>query len=334
MRSFRAYVVSRDRQGVLTHGLSERRLEELGPSGTLMRVQFSSLNYKDALAARGEPGIVKTLPHVPGIDAAGTIVGEERSAGPVLITGFGLGTDVWGGYGDYVRVPREWILPIPQGLTAQESMVLGTAGFTAALAIDALLHHGVDPAKGEVLVTGATGGVGSVAVMLLAQLGFRVVAWTRKTEERPYLQALGAADVMDGNIAVEGAEKPLHKARFQAAIDTVGGAVLAHTLKGMAYGGAVATCGMAGGTQLQSSVFPFILRGVKLLGIDSVLCPMAKREEIWARLAATWRPRDFALLHRSISRHELDPAIESLLRGTHTRRALVCVDEALCASVG
>jgi len=334
MRSFMAYVVSRDPHGGLVYGLASRSLEDLGSSGPLIQVQFSSLNYKDALAARGEPGIVKTLPHVPGIDAAGTIVGEEHSAGAVLVTGFGLGTEVWGGYGDYVRVPREWIVPIPRGLTAKESMVLGTAGFTAALAVDALLNHDIDPQNGEVLVTGATGGVGSIAIMLLSQLGFRVVASTRKIEEEAYLLALGAARVIDGNKDAEGSDRPLHKARWQAAIDTVGGAVLAHALKGIGYGGAVATCGMVGGTQLQSSVFPFILRGVKLLGIDSVLCPMATREDIWQRLATTWRPRDFTLLHRPISRGELDPAIQALLQGSHTRRALVCVDEALCASAG
>ncbi|HUW99261.1 MAG TPA: YhdH/YhfP family quinone oxidoreductase [Acidiferrobacter sp.] len=334
MQAFTAYVVNRDQHGVLVHGLASRSLSDLGSAGTLIRVQFSSLNYKDALAARGEPGVVKTLPHVPGIDAAGTIVDEEHSAGAVLVTGFGLGTEVWGGYGDYVRVPREWILPIPQGLTAKESMVLGTAGFTAALAVDALLHHDTDPQRGEVLVTGATGGVGSIAVMLLSQLGFRVVAQTRKTEEEPYLLALGAARVEDGNNGAEGTDRPLHKARWQAVIDTVGGATLAHALKGVGYGGAVATCGMVGGTQLHSSVFPFILRGIKLLGIDSVLCPMAVREDIWQRLATVWRPRDFALLHRAINRRELDLAIEALLHGRHTRRALVCVDEATCASVG
>ena len=334
MPSFRAYVVSRDPRGGLVRELATRSLEDLGTVGTLMRVQFSSLNYKDALAAQGDPGIVKSLPHVPGIDAAGTIVGEEQTAGPVLVTGFGLGTEVWGGYGDYVRVPRTWILPIPPGLNAEESMVLGTAGFTAALAIDALLNHNVDPRNGEVFVTGATGGVGSIAIMLLSQLGFRVVAATRKPKEEAYLLALGATRVMDGTVIPGGSEKPLHKARWQAAIDTVGGAVLAHTLKEVGYGGTVATCGMVGGTQLQSSVFPFILRGVKLLGIDSVLCPMAVRADIWQRLATIWRPRDFALLHRSISRCDLDPAIQALLQGNHTRRTLVRVDETACTPVG
>ncbi len=328
MRSFVAYVVDRDKDGGLIHGLVERPLSDLGSEGVLIQVQFSSLNYKDALASRGNPALVKTWPHVPGIDAAGVVVGEE-DAGPVLVTGFGLGVEVWGGFGNYVRVPRTWVLPVPEGLTVSESMVLGTAGLTAALAIHALLECGIDPGKGEVLVTGATGGVGSIAIMLLAQLGFRVVAWTRKMTEEPYLLALGAARVVSAEGEGEDAKRVLRTPCWQAAVDTVGGVVLAHVLKEIMYGGAVAACGMAGGTQLESSVFPFILRGVRLFGIDSVQCPMPRRKEMWRRLAGELRPRDFALLHRSLTRSELDPAIDAMLQGHHTRRALVRVDDAL-----
>ncbi len=328
MRPFVAYVVDRDKDGGLVHGLVERPLSDLGSEGLLVQVQFSSLNYKDALAARGNPALIKTWPHVPGIDAAGLVVGEE-DAGPVLLTGFGLGVEVWGGFGNYVRVPRAWVLPVPKGLTVSESMILGTAGLTAALAIQALLDGGIDPGKGEVLVTGATGGVGSITVMLLSQLGFRVAAWTRKTEEEPYLLALGAARVLSPEGESQGSQRALHTPRWQAAVDTVGGVVLADVLKAITYGGAVAACGMAGGTELPSSVFPFILRGVRLLGIDSVQCPMAVREKMWQRLAGDLRPRDFALLHRSLSRGELDPAIDAMLQGRHTRRALVRVDDAL-----
>ena len=325
MRPFVAYVVDRDKDGGLVHGLAERPLSDLGSEGLLMQVQFSSLNYKDALASRGNKALVKAWPHVPGIDAAGLVVGEEDS-GPVLVTGFGLGVEVWGGFGNYVRVPRAWILPVPQGLTVSESMILGTAGLTAALAIHALLECDIDPGKGEVLVTGATGGVGSIAIMLLSQLGFRVVARTRKTEEEAYLLSLGAARILDAEGTSQTSERALHTPRWQAAVDTVGGAVLTDVLKGIMYGGAVAACGMAGGTRLESSVFPFILRGVRLLGIDSVQCPMPRREAMWRWLAGDLRPRDFALLHRSLSPSELDPAIDAMLQGRHTRRALVCVD--------
>ncbi len=328
MRSFVAYVVDRDKDGGLIHGLVERPLSDLGSEGVLIQVQFSSLNYKDALVSRGNPALVKTWPHVPGIDAAGVVVGEE-DAGPVLVTGFGLGVEAWGGFGNYVRVPRTWVLPVPEGLTVSETMVLGTAGLTAALAIHALLECGIDPRKGEVLVTGATGGVGSIAIMLLSQLGFRVVAWTRKTAEEPYLLALGAARVLSAEGEGEDVKRALRTPRWQAAVDTVGGVVLAHVLKEIVYGGAVAACGMAGGTELDSSVFPFILRGVRLLGIDSVQCPLPRRKEMWRRLAGELRPRDFALLHRSLTRSELDPVIDAMLQGRHARRALVRVADAL-----
>lgn len=325
MPPFTAYVVAAEERGRFAGALATRDLEDLGSDGILVRVQYSSLNYKDALVARGLGAIVKTWPHVPGIDAAGTVVGSDRDAEKVLVTGFGLGTEVWGGFGDYIRVPPAWLVPLPLGLTAQESMILGTAGFTAGLALDALLRHGIDVKKGEVLVTGATGGVGSIAVMLLAQLGFEVVASTRKRSEEAYLQALGAKGIVEGGVSEDA--RPLHKGRWQAVIDTVGGPVLAQTLKSVAYGGAVATCGMVAGSVFQSSVFPFILRGVSLLGIDSVLCPMATRLAIWARLASVWKPQDFGLLHQSIARQDLNAAIQALLEGRHRRRTLVCIDE-------
>lgn len=322
MDAFDAYVVDKDGRGAITAGLARRDIRELASPGVLLRVQYSSLNYKDALAVRGEAGIVKRFPHVPGIDAAG-LLADDPTAGPVLVTGYGLGTAVWGGYGDYARVPDDWIIPIPAGLTARESMVLGTAGLTAALSVDALLQEGLVPAGGEILVTGATGGVGSLAIMLLAKLGFTVAALTRKPAAEAYLRGLGAArvtTVLDGDAS----GKALHAARWAGAVDTVGGEVLADVLKAVGYGGAVAACGMAAGTRFQGSVLPFILRGVRLLGIDSVQCPRAVREDLWTRLAGPWR-LSLTAIERVVDRHDLGPAVTALLQGARTGRTLVVV---------
>jgi len=257
------------------------------PDGdVLVRVAYSDLNYKDGLAITGRGRVVRSFPMVPGIDLAGTVV-ESASAAykpgdEVVLTGWGIGEIHWGGHAQLARVRADWLVPLPRGLTLAQSMGIGTAGFTAMLCVMALEEHGLRPGGRQVLVTGASGGVGSVAVALLARLGYDVVASTGKDAERNYLHALGAKEVV-GRLAPTG--KPLESERWGGAVDTVGGAALAALIPGLAFGAGVAACGNAGGAELHTTVFPFILRGVNLLGILSVYVPLDRRLQAWERLA-------------------------------------------------
>ncbi|GAA3678043.1 MULTISPECIES: acrylyl-CoA reductase (NADPH) [Acetobacter] len=253
-----------------------------------VRVHWSGLNYKDALAITGRGPVVRAWPMVPGIDFAGVV---ERSSSPdftvgqqVMLNGWGVGEKHWGGLAQKASVPGAWLLPLPQGLDARQVLALGTAGFTAMLCVQALVREGVEPASGPVLVTGATGGVGSVAVMLLARLGYEVVAVTGRLEEQPYLQRLGASEVL-ARSHFEMPSRPLEKARWAGAVDVVGGQVLASVCASMKPQGVVTACGLAGGMAFPATVAPFILRGVTLVGIDSVMCPKEVRQDMWDRLA-------------------------------------------------
>ncbi|GAB4517799.1 MAG: MDR family oxidoreductase [Anaerolineae bacterium] len=263
--------------------------EELPAGEVLVRVQHSTINYKDGLAVTGTGKIIRDFPMVPGIDFAGVV--EESSSedykpgDPVILTGWGVGERHWGGYAQRARVQAGWLVPLPAGLTTRQAMAVGTAGFTAMLAVDALQAHGCTPQTGEVLVTGASGGVGSVAIAMLSRLGYTVVASTGRTHEADYLKSLGAAEVVDREQFAAPPERPLGKGRWAGAIDSVGGDTLANILSLVAYGGSVAAIGLAGGSQLNTTVLPFILRGVNLLGIDSVMAPKEKRLAIWNRLA-------------------------------------------------
>ncbi|MFH7811520.1 MULTISPECIES: MDR family oxidoreductase [Acetobacter] len=253
-----------------------------------VRVHWSGLNYKDALAITGRGPVVRAWPMVPGIDFAGVV---ERSSSPdftvgqqVMLNGWGVGEKHWGGLAQKASVPGAWLLPLPQGLNARQVLALGTAGFTAMLCVQALVREGVEPGSGPVLVTGATGGVGSVAVMLLARLGYEVVAVTGRLEEQPYLQRLGASEVL-ARSHFEMPSRPLEKARWAGAVDVVGGQVLASVCASMKPQGVVTACGLAGGMAFPATVAPFILRGVTLVGIDSVMCPKEVRQDMWDRLA-------------------------------------------------
>jgi NADPH2:quinone reductase len=307
--------------------LADLPVPQPGPGEVLIRAEYSSVNYKDALAATGAGRIMKTLPLTGGIDVAGTLAasGDPRfdPGEAVLVTGYGLGVEVDGGYAEYVRVPADWLVPLPAGLTAYQAMALGTAGFTAALAVQRLEENGLAPGNGPVLVTGATGGVGSLAVDMLAGRGYEVVALSGKPEQADYLKSLGASRVLDRH-ALEMGERPLEKALWAGAVDMVGGRVLAWLTRTMQYRGAIAACGLAGGTELDTTVMPFILRGVCLLGIDSVACPMDQRRAIWQRLAGDLRPRHLdAGIARTVSLDELQGVFPGFLEGTVTGRIVV-----------
>jgi len=260
------------------------------PEGDVtVAVDYSTLNYKDGMVVNGIGKLVRSYPHIPGIDFAGTV--EEsahakfKPGDKVLLTGWHVGERHWGGYAEKARVKGEWLTPIPEGLTTFDAMAVGTAGFTAMLAIMALEDHGLSTDSGDVLVTGASGGVGSVALAILGNCGYRPIALTGRTNEAEYLQGLGAADIVPREDFLEGEGRPLDAEKWAGCVDAVGGAVLGRVLSQLRYGGSVAAVGLAGGPKLETTVMPFLLRGVNLLGIDSVLCPSARREAAWQRIA-------------------------------------------------
>jgi acrylyl-CoA reductase (NADPH) len=291
---FVALVVEESAPGEFTRQIKNRSIDELPPGELLVRVHYSSLNYKDALSALGRPGVTRKYPHTPGIDAAGEVVscsdGAFAPGEKVIVTGYDLGMNHAGGYGQYIRVPSSWAVRLPEGLTLKESMIIGTAGLTAALSLHRLTQSGVLPTCGELLVTGATGGVGSIAVSLLAAAGFHVVAVTGKASETEFLHGLGAQLVMSREELLRGADRPLLKERWAGVLDVVGGEMLAAAIKSTSYGGVVTCCGLAGSAELPLNVFPFILRAVTLIGIDSAQCPAQLREQVWQRLAGELKP--------------------------------------------
>lgn len=325
-QNFKAMVVSETAEKTFVREIRERAFNDLPAGELIIEVKYSSLNYKDALSATGNKGVTRKYPHTPGIDAAGVVVDSTTklfAAGDqVTVTGFDLGMNTSGGFGQYVSVPALWATKLPQGLSLQDSMGYGTAGLTAALCIIRLMASGLSKDSGEVLVTGATGGVGSVAVAILAKLGFNVVAATGKASEHDFLTGLGAKAIISREEANDTSGRPLQKARWAGVIDTVGGNILATALKTAKYGGLVAACGNAMSADLNVSVFPFILRGVSLLGVDSVEIPMRARQMAWSKLAGEWSV-DLGKLVTEVSLEGLDPKIDEILKGGIRGRVLV-----------
>ena len=324
-RTFEALVVE-EAGDTFVRGIRQRRLEDLPAGDVLVRVAYSSLNYKDALSATGHRGITRHYPHTPGVDAAGVVVASDAPAfapgDPVIVTGFDLGMNTPGGFGQYIRVPAPWLVPLPAGLTLEESMALGTAGFTAGLAADALLGAGT-PADGDVLVTGASGGVGSMAVAILARLGYPVVAATGKAGAADFLRGLGAREVIGREAVMEDAAKPLGRVRWGGVVDTVGGDMLVSAIKATRPFGLVTCSGMVASERLDLTVFPFILRGVTLKGINSQTCPMDQRLVVWERLAGEWKPPGLDAIARQVGLAEVNDCIDEILAGRLTGRIVV-----------
>lgn len=329
MRSeiFTALIVEEPEPKTFVRKIAARKMEDLPPGDLLVKVHYSSLNYKDALSATGNRGVTRSYPHTPGIDAAGEVVECGSSAfapgDKVIVTGYDLGMNTAGGFGQYIRIPSEWAIRLPRGLTLKESMALGTAGFTAALSVWKLQRAEVRPEDGDILVTGATGGVGSIAVAILAGAGYRVTAATGKTDEAGFLKKLGAAEIIGREAVLEGTERPLMKERWAGVVDVVGGETLAAAVKATRYGGAVTCCGLVGSPDLPLNVFPFILRGVSLLGIDSVQCPRGPRIAVWEKLAAEWKPAKLEEAATECTLEELEGKIHDILQGRLRGRTVV-----------
>lgn len=325
--TFSAFVLNKG-DGGFSAGVQQITLDDLPAGDVTVRVQYSSVNYKDGLACLPESPVVASYPMVPGIDLAGTVV---ESTNPrftvgqqVLAIGRALGISQFGGYAEYARLSSEWIEPLPDGLTAKEAMALGTAGFTAGLCIQRLEHNGLKPGDGTVLVTGATGGVGSVAVNMLAGLGYEVAASTGKASEHEYLQELGATKILSRDDVSGQSDSPLEAELWAGAVDPVGADTTAYLLRTTRYGGSVATCGLTGGFAVNTTVLPFILRGVNLLGIDSVQCPPDVRAAVWKRLGSDLKPKNLAdSISHEVGLDEIPAVAGRILAGGVKGRTIV-----------
>ena len=327
MQPFNAFRIFND-EGKISGRIVETTLDELTPGEIVIKAAYSSVNYKDALAATGTGKILKRFPLIGGIDVAGSVVSSSderfREGDEVIVTGYDMGVANDGGYAAYVRLPADWVVPLPAGLTLFDAMALGTAGFTAGLAVLRLEQNGLAPGRGPVAVTGATGGVGSIAVMALSRRGYVVTAITGKDQEHEYLRNLGAAEVVSRSTLQLGT-RPLEKATWAGAVDAAGGNLLAWLVRTTNYWGGVASTGLTGGTDVHLTVMPFILRGVSLIGVDSVMCPMDIRREVWRRLAGDLERSSLAAIAREIPLEGLPAAFETLLTGAARGRFVVRV---------
>jgi len=323
----KAYIVEKTDDGKFIGSIKETEVAQLGENEVLIKSTYSSLNFKDALSSVGNPGVTRNFPHVTGIDVAGIVeqsndanfkVGDE-----VLVTGYDMGMNTDGGHQSYVKVPSSWVVKKPANITDKEIMTYGTAGLTAGLSVNELLNNGITKESGEILVTGATGGVGSISVSILSKLGFDVVAISGKEDKIPFLQELGAKEViLRKDFDIEN-KKPMMRERFAGVIDTVGGNILAEALKAIKYDGVATCCGLTSSFELNTNVFPFILRGVRLIGIDSVECKIEKKIAVWEKVASDFKIDSLEALTNEISLDELPVAYKALLDGKAVGRYLV-----------
>jgi len=329
MPLFKALWISKN-ENAFSRQIIERNTDDLPPGELLIRVKYSSLNYKDALSASGYAGVTKNYPHTSGIDAAGVVEQSQAKdfaeGDEVIVTGYDLGMNTAGGFAQFIRIPASWAVKRPAGLTLRQSMCLGTAGLTAAICLDKLEQVGVKPQNGQMLVTGATGGVGSIAVALLAKLGYQVTAVTGKSAQEAFLKDLGAQQILPRSALQEGTGKPLLKEQWAGAVDCVGGDMLFNLIKSLRYGGSVACCGLTAGVAFNATVLPFILRGVNLLGVDSVEQPLAYKAAMWQRLGGQWQWPHLDNLTREVGLTELPEEIDKILAGQQVGRVLVRLD--------
>jgi acrylyl-CoA reductase (NADPH) len=327
---FRAMLVTETENKEFKREITTRQIKDLPEGDVIINVKYSSLNYKDALSATGNKGVTRDYPHTPGIDAAGIVVqsnNESLKVGDeVLVTGYALGMSTPGGYGEYIRVPAQWVVKLPLNLSLRESMIYGTAGFTAALSVYKLVNSGVKPSDGDILVTGSTGGVGSMAISILSKIGYNVTAATGKTSEKEMLLGIGANNIIDRNEIDDTSGKALLKNRWAGVIDTVGGNILATAIKSTNYGGSITCCGNVASDEFKTSVYPFILKGITLLGIDSVKCPMDIRLHIWNKLSLDWKITDLYRNVNEVSLEGLNKEIATMLKGNHKGRTIVNLD--------
>lgn len=328
---YKAFVVD-ETDGKFISSIKILNTDNLPAGEVLVKVSYSSLNYKDALSATGNKGVTKTYPHTPGIDAAGVVVNSDvalfSEGDQVIVTGYDLGMNTAGGYGQYIRVPAEWVVKLPAGLTLKEAMIIGTAGFTAAISLSRLTEL-VKPADGKIVVTGATGGVGSVALSLLAKNGYQTIAVSGKESEYPFLMSLGANEIISREQFQQLEKRPVLSVQYAGAIDTVGGVALENILKSLKPLGAVTTCGSVSSTQLNMTVFPFILRGITLIGISAQNYPTQLREGLWNKLAGDWKPNHLMAIYNEIGLDDLQDAIANILAGKLKGRTIVKLVDSL-----
>lgn len=325
-KNFKAMVVSENKKK-FTREILERTLDDLSDGEVLIKVKYSSLNYKDALSAIGNRGVTKNYPHTPGVDAAGVVeyseVGHFKVGDEIIVHGYDMGMDACGGFGQYIKVPGSWVVKLPAGLTLKKSMMYGTAGFTAAQSVLKIQENGIKPKQGKILVTGATGGVGSLAVAILNRAGYEVIASTGKLKQKEFLKNIGASEVISRESINSQTGKLLLKGHWDGVIDTVGGNILATVLKSTKQRGIVTTCGNVASHELNTNVYPFILRGISLIGIDSASCPMDKRVQIWKKLSNEWDLNCLNQICKEVSLENLSGEIDLILEGGQVGRVVV-----------
>ncbi len=327
INTFKALRVNEDKSGKFTRNIIERKFVDLPDNDVLIKVHYTALNYKDALSAVGNKGVTRNYPHTPGIDAAGTVVESKtpqfKVGDKVIVTSYDLGMNTDGAFAEYIRVPQAWVVPLPNGLNLKECMIIGTAGLTAGIGLYKLEMMGQNPEQGPIIVSGASGGVGSMAVGILAKAGYQVIASTGKENVEKFLKNIGASEVVDREFVNDDSSRPLMKPKWAGGIDTVGGNTLSTLLKGCQPGGSVASCGLVGSPNLSTTVFPFIINGINLLGLDSANFPMKERQQVWNRLAGVWKLSDLDSVTTMSKLEELDPYIDQILRGKLKGRVVV-----------